>query len=405
MAWAERMSSGRYRGRYYDNAGQVQSVIDGKVGFKYQKDAEEAAQEAEVRGRRKAAVEAGTQSARITWSQLRELFVDSKRGKPTETEFSESYPIRLFIEPRWGDVPINQIQRKRVQAWINNDIKPGKKPSYVHRIYQIFAAPLNWAVEEEILDATPCTKITLPTITKEPKPYMDDDYIAVIGQHLSENAKLAMEFQYETGLRPGELGGLHIHRIDRRLKILTVADVFVGRLKLMRPYTKNGDVDEIPITTRALEILDEVLLGRNVRRGCGVPHHDGRKCRSDVVFRTVRDKPLDPRNYYALLVRAAERAGVELKSPYAGRRGFATRLAENGVGIFDIAASMRHGVDQTPGYVQKTPAFLDRIRVALGDSPQLTVVEGRGARGAARGADHEKHPSTSVDIDGGENVG
>ena len=406
MAWAEKMSSGRWRGRYRDQAGNVQTVIDGDVGFTLKSEAKEAAEDAASQGRRRAAVDAGRQSARIPWGQLQQLFAEKRRKGDTETANTERYIIDQYVYPRWGDVPLNEISRRRIQAWVTNDIKPGKKPSYVHRIYQVFAAPIGWAVEEEILELSPCTRIDLPPIPDdEQKPYFDDEYLALLTPHLNEKLLRAVQFQYETALRPGELGGLHIHRIDRRVRLLYVADVYVSRLKLIRPTTKNGKIESIPLTTRALEILDEVLDGRDARRGCGLPHSDGARCKSDVVFRTVRDVPLNPRNYYMLLTTAAENAGVDLRSPYAGRRGTSTRLAEAGVSSFDIAAMMRHHHSQTPRYVQKGQGFGDRIRAGLGDGPQLTVIEGGGARGAARGADPEKQASSAKHPADDESVG
>lgn len=404
MAWGEIMSSGRWRGRYYDQDGNPQSVIDGKRGFKYKKDAVEAAEDEAVKARRRAAIDEGSQSARIPWGQLWELFVDT-RAKDTETALTERRLVDLHVYPKWGKVPVNQIKRKKVQAWITNEVVPGKKPSYVHKIYQAFAAPLSWAVDEDILDVSPCTKITLPVVIDEPKPYFDDDYIPSLGEYLSEKTRQVCEFQYETGLRPGELCGLHIHRIDGRRKRIYVADVYVSRLRIIRSSPKNQKIREVPLTTKACEILDRVLAGRDDERGCGLRHSDGKKCPSDVVFRTARDVPLNPLNYYALLSRAAERAGVELKSPYAGRRGTATKAKEAGLDIIDIAALLGHDPRETPGYVQQTPAFHGRIRAALGDSPQLTVVEGRGARGAHRGAEAAQQESSAVVPEGGENTG
>lgn len=73
---------------------------------------------------------------------------------------------------------------------------------------------------------------------------------------------------------------------------------------------------------------------------------------------------------------AAKAHKVPKRTPYAGRRGFATRAARGGADAFAIAEAMGHSdVEITQGYVQDE-RLGPVIRAALGDREPLKAIEG-----------------------------
>ncbi|HKY58740.1 MAG TPA: tyrosine-type recombinase/integrase [Aeromicrobium sp.] len=384
MAWAEKLPSGGWRGGYRLPDGRKKYVSDQGRAFRRKVDARDAATEAEVKARRQAAAEDGTLSARTTWGEWWDLCA-SRNQSSSDTASTEHYIVEKYLRPQWGDIPLNKITHKAVRSWIA-DVSEGKSPSYTRRIWAVFSASISRAVKEEVLTASPCVGVTLPKLRKRAKPYMDNNHTAALGKKLHQQYQDMVVVALETGLRPGELCGLHAHRLDLDGGWLDVVEVFVSRQKVIRPYPKDEDARAVPLSMRAIEVLRRQLVGRDVTTSCGLPHTDGSICRNVLVFLSATGLPVNPRNYAERLRHAAVQAKVPHRSPYAGRRGFATKAADGGLDAFALAEVMGHSdISQTQEYVQRTPAARARLLAALGERPPLAAVD--GARGAADGAD------------------
>ncbi|MBE1575018.1 tyrosine-type recombinase/integrase [Amycolatopsis roodepoortensis] len=406
------MPSGRWRGCWRDTAKRKQSITNEGRGYDRKTDAKEAAQEQEVKARRRAAAEAGTASAKMLWRDLWEIYnTRPKRAKAVSgTTFVQSENVKRYVMPRWGDTPINKISHVAVQNWIDEDIDIlGRKPNYVRTVYTPFRASINYAVIKlKILDASPCVGIELPKAPKrQKKTHTTTDEAAKLGKKLHPRYKRMLEFELETGLRPNELCGLHAVNVDRKRRRITVADVYVSNKKVIRAYTKNGEEREVPLTQRALQLVDEALEGRDLAAGCGVPHANGTKCKSAIVFLSPRGEVAKPRNYFYAINRASGRAKMPKRGAYDARRGFSTRAVENGVDPFTLQAILGHAtLDQTAEYVQLTDTALNAFTARMGDPVELRAVKDELAamgheevRGADHGADVQ---GTTVDESGND---
>ncbi|NIJ10607.1 integrase [Saccharomonospora amisosensis] len=398
MASAEKLPSGRWRGVYRDSGGKKRTV---KGTFRRKADAREAAQEAEVKARRTAAANDGTLSARTSWGAWWEI-VSQTREFESDAGRIEQQLVRSYVLPRWRDVPLNKIAQRDIQKWVEQ-LERGKAPvdmvdpkfvqrplsaSYVQRVYSPFRVSITRALDEGILDASPCAGVKLPKRQKRPKVYMSADEATKLAGKLRPDYADAVLFMIDTGLRPGELTGLHAHRVDLVNAVLTVAEVFVFRQKRIRPWPKDRDAREVPLSARAVEIARRRLAGRDPREPCGVEHMRGEKCAHPLVFLTEAGKPLNRDILGFHLRKAAEAVGVHGKSGYALRRGFATRLAEGGLDVFQLAEVMGHSdINLSREYVQQTSTARARVLAALGEAPTLSVVDngGVGQRGTRRG--------------------
>lgn len=381
MAWPEKLPSGRFRGVYRDANGDQHTVVDedGR-GFRLKRDAKAAADEEEVKARRRASRK--SPSAKLTWGEWWNRIAPDRVRPETNGHKNEASMVKNHIMPEWGDVPLNQIDRVQVQNWVNDGLRPreGMKPNSARRIYGIFSMSINMAVRRGVLDASPCAGIVLPTVPKRSKPTLhvgDSDDLS------RQDYKDAVDFMLETGLRPGELCGLHANMINRpRPGWLHVKHVYVQDAKLIRPWPKDKDERYVPLTPKALEILARRLEGRDLKGGCGVKHFEDARCRSVLVFWTERGLPMTPIGLRSYLNRHG------LTGPYGARRGQITRALDGGGTPTDVAFMAGHSsLDQTADYWQVSDALRDRIIAAMGQHEGLTVVEQEDTRGADRGAD------------------
>jgi integrase len=417
MAWSEPMydKEGKikgYRGRYRDAKGIKQKVLDpdGQL-FKRPKAAKDAAAEKEVEARRHATVDVAARSAGITWGKWWDI-VSVDRTFESDNDVTEHYVVKLFLRPYWGDTPLNSIDQKAVQDWVNSLAagtakewtrehdkgKPGARPrpprpspGYVQRIYSVFSVSMQLAVDAKprVLVASPCVGIKLPRRVRKQKQYLPVSEAKTLGANLKEHYRDAVDFALEVGTRPGELCGMHVDQIDRELGIVWMTNVMLTHSRQIRSFPKDGDARRFPLTKKALEIFERRTHGRDLTAGCGVPHLDGSECKGALLFVVLpRGIAMNPNVLGARMRDAAKKAGLPRRGSYALRRGFATRLAQGGVNVFELADALGHeDISLVRGYVQETPGARERLLAALGESQPLHVIEGGGARGADVGAD------------------
>jgi integrase len=385
--WAEKLTNGRWRGCYRDPRTQQKRYTTAlpEHPYRLKSQAIAAATELLVKAQRTAGLSEGTLPASITWGDWWDLLAAGRPDKPTVTAYNEASFVRRHVRPYWGDTPLNRISRAAVVQWLETklQVRPGMSAVYVHAIYQVFAHSIRTAVVDGVLDSNPLVRIPLPRRPRKTgKQHLVHDEVAAYAAHLDPGYAAALEFQVLTGLRPGELCGLHASRVDLEGGWLTVADVVVDKVSeplLIRPYPKDSDERLVPLTPRAIELVRAALANRDLAAGCGVPHVDGQVCRSPLVW-ARRGRPMRPKTYYMALRRASQRSGLPIRPPYSARRGFATDAAQV-LNTYAVMEIMGHtGMGMTAGYVQSQASARDL----------LTEAERR--RGADAGAESPTTP-------------
>jgi integrase len=399
----EKMGPGKYRAIWRDAAGKKHHSR--APYFTRMADAREYAIEQEAKARRQVARREGVLSARITWSEWWEL-LSARRKFDSDTGHTERHIVNKYLEPQWGHMRLNAISHQAVRIWVE-ELKIGRKPGYVHRIFSVFNVSIKAALKEGVLLASPCAGIdNLPHRPKLPKEYATTEYVERVKEGLREDYADVMEFYLETGMRPNEVSGLHEHRIDWNRGFVTVCEVFVRRQRVIKPFPKNRAARTIPVSDRALEIMKRRLAGRPRTGGCGLVHTDGSTCHGTLVFVSLRGRPMNPSTIAYHLRKAAISVGVQPKGAYAGRRGFASRAATGGMDAFELARVMGHDVKIAQEYVQETPGARERLQRALGERTHgLTVISGGTASGTESGTRGDSQAFPNAPVRSTENTG
>jgi len=117
-------------------------------------------------------------------------------------------------------------------------------------------------------------------------------------------------FAINTGLREGELLDLKWSQIDLNRRTLTIHE------------QKNRCVDTLPLNMTAMGVLRE--------------KHSITVCPNDYAFPNTLNGRLETRNLLRAFYLALERAGIENFRFHDLRHTFATRLVQQGVGIYEV---------------------------------------------------------------------
>jgi len=69
------------------------------------------------------------------------------------------------VLPRFGTVPIGQIQPVHIAQWVADLDAKGLAPATTRKAYQLLAAGLSSAVDNGLIPVSPCRNIKLPKVS------------------------------------------------------------------------------------------------------------------------------------------------------------------------------------------------------------------------------------------------
>lgn len=353
MGWAEQLPSGLYRAVWRDAAGKQRS----KAGFTQKAATNRYAGDQEGRSRTGQASYVGRT---VTWGR----WCDTWRGlRVVELSTAKSDQTRIdrWVRPRWGDVPLSRISTEDVQAWVN-ELSTRMAPASVEKTYRLLASSLKAAVKYRKLPVSPCAGIELPTVPPSDERFLTRGEFDAAIFHLVEPYRTAAIVLVGTGMRFGEMAGLHHHRIDWQAMAIDVHETWDG--DRIKAYPKGRRKRRVPMVSWVAEAI--LALPSSGDGACGLPHA-GSRCRSDLVFRGPLGAPLDAHN---MLQRhwgpALRRAGLEHARQHDLRHTTASWLIQDGCSLTEVAAILGHSETAvTARYAHLAGTHMDRVRAVL----------------------------------------
>jgi integrase len=171
-----------------------------------------------------------------------------------------------------------------------------------------------------------------------------------------------IELGMDVGPRPGEMYGLHGHRVDWLRGRLEVVDVMTRRG--LREYPKSRKSHRVvPVPPATLEAMSVLMAGRS---------------RDALVFTTAADGPLDDVNFRnRLWYPAITAAGVRRFPPRIMRHTAASWLVMDGVPPYNVQALLGHeSFATTQRYAHLAPDAHSRVMESWSRRPGARVAHG-----------------------------
>lgn len=276
--------------------------------------------------------------ANIFLSQFSEKIVSLKRqafNPITLKEFSFQYLKHSELLHTWkttltyrttfnlmydyfGSIQLSELSKNRIEDFINYRVK--KVSLYAGRKDLInIKAMLNWAVDNNYLNANPANKIKrLKTPEKLPVFFKKEDFEKLISTIESEDLRDLVIFAVNTGLRQGEIINLEFSQID-----------FVNRVTTLNNQThitKSKKVRSVPLN----EITFQILSKRIRKNGSSyVFTLSGNKINQDYLIHKFKKYVLD--------------CGINPKLKFHSlRHTFASWLVQRGVSIYEVSKLLGH---------------------------------------------------------------
>ena len=374
MAHVERRGPGRWRARYRGPDGRERSQT-----FETRGDADRFL--TQVEHAKLTGTYVDPAAGRITFrnfaEEWRKLQVH-RRGTATSTE----QMLRRHVYPRIGDRPLGAIRASEIQALVKHasaDLAPTTVELLYRRVVSVFRA----AVRDRLIPSSPCVDVKLPPKRPETSTQLlTTEQVVTLAETVPDRYRAAVLVGAATGLRPGELFGLTLDRVDFLRRSVKVdqqvvrnsgpeAGVVLGPLKTASSYRA------VPLAGAAADVLaahlarwpadgDPPLVFTNERGGLVQQHPFA------IVWETSRDRaglpswatPHDLRHYYAsLLIRSG--ASVKVVQRRLGHASAKTTLDIYGHLWPDDEDRTRAAVDAELGTALEAPAASPRPEAVI----------------------------------------
>ena len=268
--------------------------------------------------------------------------------------------INNHIAPYIGGVKLQKLTTEQLQLFFNEKAKNGRldgkgglSPKTIRNLYNMLHEALQQAVTNKYLSVNVSEGVVLPSHqTPDIVVFKPDEQAAILEACKKERLGFAIELDFMTGLRIGELCALKWSDFDFKEKIFDV------RRTLQRIQKKTSDIGEKSAKTQIVEGDTKTKNGKRVIPITDVMYHKLMQHRSRQNFEKLRlgkgyadygyvfanefGYAVEPSYIRDVYERILKSAGVSHYKFHTIRHTFATRAIENGAPVKIVSEILGH---------------------------------------------------------------
>ena len=267
---------------------------------------------------------------------------ESKRLLQLKESSKYSVPklIAKHLRPFFAQLALEEIRTGNVNDWIAEMQSKKLEPKTIHNLWKLFRAVMNWNAQQN--DEQPRKWYpTLPTIPEDEQRWFTQAEFQRLVAAADGQYKLLFRLAGSSGLRAGELFGLHVEDLDLNRGVIRVRrSVWQG--KEVTPKTRKGYRD-VWIDSATTRMLRDHLGSRTAGR----------------IFQSRRGTPLDTSNVLSeVLYPLCDRLSIPRGGLHAFRHGRVSHLQANNVPSDLTKAQVGHSsLRTTSGYTHFSEDF------------------------------------------------
>jgi integrase len=182
----------------------------------------------------------------LTFRKLGERYM-AEWAKPRKRTWTEDQRyLDRDAYPVLGGIPADRVQRREIRELLKT--KAAGSPIAANRLLAVIRRVFSWAVEVDLVDASPCVHLRPPAAEVKKERVLSADEIRALWRGLVQGpgrpeVRLALQFVLVTAQRPGEVIGLDW------------GEIAGGWWTVPPARAKNGKAHRVPLAPLALEIL------------------------------------------------------------------------------------------------------------------------------------------------------
>lgn len=285
------------------------------------------------------------------WKAYKELHTTAKTYiTRINTDWNTYYKDTPIIS-----IPIKDLTKLELDTWAHKLIKDhNMTKNQYYNVTVIMRQSLLYAVDLAIIESSPFSLVKIDGKRLFRKVKKKPDYTQIFYQHevdtisqmaledfqnrvkVYELAPLALLFQFQTGLRIGELCAVRYDDIE------TPDYIHVQRMvrrdtKEIVEHTKTSYGDrQVFLTAQAKQLI---ILARERQKDLGVDS-------SGFIF-SINEKPLTERSVSTLYTKYCKQAGIIQKSSHKSRKTYISSLIDGQVNINTVRELVGHADERT----------------------------------------------------------
>ncbi len=306
-------------------------------------------QEAERVAKREALLARRDTFRAVSEAYMQELGRHLKTGPELQRKLDKD------ILPALGDIPVAEVRRADIKAFFL--AKAEATPVQANRLLALMRVILNYAIDEELIDANPAARIKARPETPRSR-YLSEAEIKSFWNGLDNTAidpKMIriLKLLLVTGQRRAEVGGMKWAEINMSKAIW----------ELPAERTKAGRGHRVPLTPLAMDLI-------------------GEPSGSEYVFSNGGGRPYALMSIGQALMRQLPVLGLtERATVHDLRRTMATHLGDLGIDRIIIGKLLNHAEQGVTGRVYDLGAYAEpkRLAMAAWSNKIMEIVTGKAA--------------------------
>ncbi len=261
--------------------------------------------------------------------------------KPSCQETMGSH-VDKYLQPRFGTISIDAVDERRVQEFIADLNRTELAPKSIRNIVGVLKLILGKKRWQD-------WNLALPEVPEKEQRYFTEDEMRKIINAVSGQWHALFATMAATGLRCGEVFGLHVEDLDcSSCRIHVRRSIWRGQEVTVKTKSGNRTVNIEPALA---QILREHLKGRSAGR----------------MFQTENGTPYSKDNVRRKLVSVLNKLGLRHGGLHAFRHGRVSVLQENGVPGDLVKEWIGHSsLRTTSRYTHIRPEFRERVAAEVG---------------------------------------
>jgi integrase len=267
---------------------------------------------------------------------------ESKRLPQLKESSKYSVPKLLakHLRPFFGQMALEEIKTGNVCDWITEMQSKELEPKTIHNMWKLFRAIMNWYAQQNDEQPRKWYPI-LPTIPEDEQRWFTQAEFRRLVEAADGQYKLLFHLAGSSGLRAGELFGLHVEDLKLDRGVVRVRRS-VWRGQEVTPKTRKGYRD-VFVDSTTVQMLRHHLGSRTAGR----------------VFQTRTATPLDTSNVLSeVLYPLCDRLSIPRGGLHAFRHGRVSHLQANNVPSDFTKAQVGHSsLRTTSGYTHFSEDF------------------------------------------------
>jgi integrase len=210
------------------------------------------------------------------------------------------------LRPAFGARPIGSIDRADVKAWAAEQINQGLSSKTVRNWLSVMIPVFEEALDAKAIRENPARGVKLPRATRAEPMFFTAQQIETLARATDPpQYAFLVRFAAYTGLRPGEIAGLRVRRLDLLAAKVEVAETLIPvDGKLVAGPTKTYANRTLPLPAFLRDKAGEYLAWLTVEQDRPLEP-------DDYVFRAAKGGPLNRQRFREKVMRPAlVRAGL-----------------------------------------------------------------------------------------------